>query len=378
MRFLKHCIFIVIVASILYGIACAETDSIVSAESESPVLVEMTAAPAEEVVSVLPDEAEPDVVEPEVTEESAAATAEPATTAEPVPTREPREGDITDHFPNYDTGTDADYSYQSDELRIAIKKYVNPHDPEIPEVYYVADIWMRNINSFRTGFAHGKYNSGREDGEQFAEREHAILAVNGTMNTGLVLRNGTWYKSTATADLSFFDGVMLLYEDGSMKTFNVLHNHLDLDQEQKKKAVVQAWHFGPVLLQDGKVAQQFNLKGTRHPRIMLGYYEPGHYVVVAVDGRNSKRAIGMNEYEMAELMKELGCREALNLDGGTSAMMVFMGKCISTPSGVDLDGDGKAGRELADMLLFAEYDSYGNAPELSEIEPSRLKLGDID
>ena len=385
MRFLRHCLYIVLVAGILCGIACAAVGSTASAESirdESSVFVELTSAPTEETVSVPTGEpehqaeAEPVVTEPAVTTVPAAMET-PAATMEPVPTREPREGDITDHFPNYDTGVDADYSYQSDELRIAIKKYVNPHDPEIPEVYYVADIWMRNINSFRTGFAHGKYNTGREDGEDFAEREHSILAVNGTMNTGLVLQNGIRYQTASSVNTSRFNGIMLLYEDGSMKSFNLNRGYLNLEEEQKK-GVVHGWHFGPLLLPDGQVAQKFNLNGTRHPRIMLGYYEPGHYVVVAVDGRNSKRSIGMNDYEMAQLMLELGCRDALNLDGGTSAMMVFMGKCISTPSGVDKDGDGKAGRELADMLLFAEYDSDGNAPELSEIDPSRLKLGDID
>lgn len=360
----------------LSSMACAGTGPVAAAETAAAA--EEPAATAEPEKTEEPAASEESAVtaEPEATEEPAASE-EPAVTAEPVPTREPREGDITDHFPDYDTGVDADYSYQSDELRIAIKKYVNPHDPEIPEVYYVADIWMRNINSFRTGFAHGKYNTGREDGEQFAEREHAILAVNGTMNTGLVLQNGILYKGASSTKSARFKGIMLLYEDGSMKSFNLNRGYLNLEEEQKK-GVVQGWHFGPLLLQDGAVAQKFNLNDTRHPRIILGYYEPGHYCVVAVDGRNSKRSIGMNEYEMAQLMQELGCRDALNLDGGTSAMMVFMGKCISHPSGVDKDGDGKAGRALADMLLFAEYDTDGNAPELNGIDPSRLRLGDIE
>lgn len=365
------------------GTACDKTPAAEAAPKEAPAATEaiavekLTAAPTEEPTPAPAEEpAEAPAKEPAATEKPS-PTEEPLVTAEPVPTRAPMEGDITDHFPNYDTGVDADFSYQSDELRIAIRKYVNPHDPEIPEVYYVADIWMRNINSFRTGFAYGKYNTGREDGEDFAEREHAILAVNGTMNTGLVLQNRVMYKGASTANSPRFKGIMLLYEDGSMKSFNLNHGYLDLEEEQKK-GVVHAWHFGPLLIQDGEVAQKFNLNDTRHPRIILGYYEPGHYCVVAVDGRNSKRSIGMNEYEMAQLMLELGCRDALNLDGGTSAIMVFMGKCINRPSGVDKDGDGKAGRNISDMLLFAEYDRDGNAPALAEIDSSRLKLGETE
>ncbi len=294
----------------------------------------------------------------------------PEPTVTPVPTRVPMEGDITNCFPNYDTGVDSDYSYQSDELRIAIKKYVNPHDPDIHEVYYVADIWIRNISYFRSGFGRGQFNTGREDGEKFAIREHAILAVNGSMNNGLTIHNGEQFKKQQ--NLKSFTGICILYQDGSMKTFNLKRDKFNFEKEQKK-GIVHAWQFGPTLVQNGQIAEEFPIKGTRHPRIMVGYYEPGHYVIVAVDGRNQKKAIGMNNYEMAQLMYELGCQEAMNFDGGTSAMMVFMGTCISNPSGVDTDGDGKAGRELADMLLFAEYDAEGNAPSLQEVDMNRIR-----
>ena len=300
----------------------------------------------------------------------------PVPTETPIPTRAPftMEGDITDRFPDYDTGValDADYSYQSDELRIAIKKYVNPHDPDIHETYYVADIWMKNINCFRTGFGRGQYNTGREDGEEFAVREHAILATNGTMNTGLVFHNGEQFKNVNNSMKKNRYGVFILYKDGTMKTFDIRTERLNFKKEVEK-GIIHAWQFGPLLIRNGEIAGDFPVKGTRHPRIMVGYYEPGHYVVVAVDGRNQKKAIGMNDYEMAQLMHELGCQEAMNFDGGTSAMMVFMGVCISNPSGVDTDGDGKAGRAVSDMLLFAEYDSEGNAPSLQEVDVNRIR-----
>ena len=385
MRFRKSFMMIWIAALLLCGAACAEPAASAAAEpvqeisvTEAPAEEKITAAPTEEPTAAPTEEPEAAATD-EPAKEEPSETEEPVITPEPVPTREPfsMEGDITDRFPDYDTGVDADFSYQSDELRIAIRKYVNPHDPEIPEVYYVADIWMRNINSFRTGFARGQYNTGREDGEKFAQREKAILAVNGTMNTGLVLHNRVYYKSASSNTNYRFNGIMLLYEDGSMKSFNVMRGDLNFEKE-KEKGVVQAWHFGPLLIQDGKITKKFYQNDTRHPRIILGYYEPGHYCVVAVDGRNSKRSIGMNEYEMAQLMMELGVKDALNLDGGTSAIMVFMGKCINKPSGMDMDGDGKAGRDIADMLLFAEYDREGNAPELSEIESSLIRFGEID
>ena len=349
----------------LEGTAESSLTELVSEEPTMIVIQANTIAPTDTIAPVTPEPT------PEPTEEPTPEPT-PESTETPVPTREPfsMEGDITANFPGYDTGEDADFSYQSDELRIAITRYVNPHDPDIHEVYYVADIWIKNIKYFRTGFGRGQFNTGREDGEAFATREHAILAVNGSMNNGLTIHNGQQFKKVQTP--KYIPGICILYQDGSMKVFNLKVDKFNFAQEQKK-GIVHAWQFGPALVQNGQISEEFPLKGTRHPRIMVGYYEPGHYVIVAVDGRNQKKAIGMNNYEMAQLMYELGCQEAMNFDGGTSAMMVFMGVCISNPSGVDTDGDGKAGRNLADMLLFAEYDSDGNAPSLTEVDMNRIR-----
>ncbi len=291
------------------------------------------------------------------------AEATPESTATPRPTRAPKEGDICfENFPDYDTGVDADYSYQSDELRIAIRRY---EDPEICSIYYVADIWMRNISCFRAGFGNGAFNHGNEDAESFSTREHAILAINGSYNKGLVIHDGVLKKKLDDKHT----GVMVLYRDGSMET--VRRTSFDLAAAQEK-GIVHAWQFGPMLVHDGKPSDaNYNTYATRHSRIIFGYYEPGHYVAVAVDGRR-KDAIGMNNLEMVELMTELGCKEAMNLDGGYSAIMTFMGKIVNDPPKPDSKEEEKGGRKLMDMLLFAEYDANGNAPSLDEITADRV------
>ena len=299
-------------------------------------------------------------------ETAAPATQEPAQTptpaATPFATRAPIEGDVcTDRFPDYDTGTDAEYSYQTDEIRIAIKRY---EDADFCQVYYVADVWLRNISAFRTGFGYGAFNAGHEYAEDFATREHAVLAINGSFNKGLVIHNREKVKGADNTH----EGVMFLYEDGTMQA--IRRSELNLSKEEKK-GIVHAWQFGPVLVHEGKPAEGYNVYGTRHSRIIIGYYEPGHYVAVAVDGRR-KDAVGMNNYEMVELMHSLGCQEAMNLDGGTSAIMTFMGKIINDPPGDDKDGDGKGGRNLVDMLLFAEYDANGDAPALDTIRADKF------
>ncbi|MBQ4423504.1 MAG: phosphodiester glycosidase family protein [Clostridia bacterium] len=298
-------------------------------------------------------------------------TPDPTPVPTPITTRPPMEGDVsTDRFPDHDIGGSADYSYQSDELRIAITRH---EDEDNRLVYYVADVWIRNINTFRMGIGNGKFNSGREDPEHFAQREHAIFGVSGTMNSGLVIHNGVQIKKNVEkSDIRFRSGVLIIYRDGTVKTINRAKKQTyNYNNENKTHGGV--WHalqFGPVLVQNGEIASGLK-KNERHPRIIFGYCEPGHYILVAVDGR-TKTSIGITEKEMADLMLSLGCTEAMNLDGGNSAVMLFMGKTINTPSGKDKDGDGIAGRNIVDLLMFAEYDAEGNAPDLSNVHADRF------
>jgi hypothetical protein len=60
----------------------------------------------------------------------------------------------------------------------------------------------------------------------------------------------------------------------------------------------------------------------RHPRTAVGFDESGtRAYFVVVDGRQT-HSIGMNLYELGELMAQLGADDAINLDGGGSSEMV--------------------------------------------------------
>ena len=81
------------------------------------------------------------------------------------------------------------------------------------------------------------------------------------------------------------------------------------------------------------------------PRSALGYYEPGHYCFVVVDGREKGHSVGMYLAELAQLFEDLGCTSAYNMDGGGSASLTFQGEYFSKPSEV---------RSIGDILLIAE------------------------
>ena len=76
------------------------------------------------------------------------------------------------------------------------------------------------------------------------------------------------------------------------------------------------------LLQDGKVLP--GPSEARHPRTALGLDRDARtLILVAVDGRQPGYSEGLSTRELAELMLELGCADALNLDGGGSTAMVL-------------------------------------------------------
>jgi exopolysaccharide biosynthesis protein len=67
----------------------------------------------------------------------------------------------------------------------------------------------------------------------------------------------------------------------------------------------------------------------KHPRSALGWNKDS-YFWVEVDGRQ-KESVGMTLNELAAFMVELGCEEAMNLDGGGSSTLWFEGSVRNHP-----------------------------------------------
>ena len=79
---------------------------------------------------------------------------------------------------------------------------------------------------------------------------------------------------------------------------------------------------GPLLLMNRQphplLPNAFN--DNRHPRTCLCIGPRKRLILATVDGRNAN-AQGMNLHELADLMRWLGCRDAINLDGGGSTTL---------------------------------------------------------
>jgi len=63
---------------------------------------------------------------------------------------------------------------------------------------------------------------------------------------------------------------------------------------------------------------------TRHPRTAVGMNATGDILhLIVVDGRRKGVSEGVSTHELATRMLELGCSDAINLDGGGSSIMVL-------------------------------------------------------
>jgi Phosphodiester glycosidase len=100
---------------------------------------------------------------------------------------------------------------------------------------------------------------------------------------------------------------------------------------------------GPRLLARGRVAVAASSEGfaplsapgfvaSRHPRTLAGVKSDGTVLLVTVDGRQPGWSAGVTLPEAARMMRALGARNALNLDGGGSTGMVVLGELVSRPS----------------------------------------------
>jgi exopolysaccharide biosynthesis protein len=105
------------------------------------------------------------------------------------------------------------------------------------------------------------------------------------------------------------------------------------------------------VIQDGLMDYAIS---SRKPRTAVGMLEPGHFMLVVVDGRASRYSKGMTFEELADLMASLGCELAYNLDGGASATMAFMGEHISV-----YEGSTTGQRPVPDALMFGNSELAG-------------------
>ena len=143
-------------------------------------------------------------------------------------------------------------------------------------------------------------------------RVNIVAAFNGdfyNMGTGepsgVLVMNGITVKSLASAQEKNWFAVT---ED----------NKAYIGTGTLPENTVEAIGGATMLIKDGQINVSES-DTTKNPRTAVGIKADGNVLILSANGRQEPFSSGYTYYELAEKMLELGCVDALNLDGGGSA-----------------------------------------------------------
>ena len=153
----------------------------------------------------------------------------------------------------------------------------------------------------------------------------------------LVISNGKLIRASYDRNQIPKDGYVIV---GSQKNLDKIVNakkfKLDIKLNPEWRDVNHIISGGPYLVKNGDIyvdmtAQKLGSVGGRNPRTAIGYTKDNHLIMLTADGREGA-SIGLTLMELANLMKELGCVNAMNLDGGGSTVMYINGQVVNKPA----------------------------------------------
>jgi len=160
---------------------------------------------------------------------------------------------------------------------------------------------------------------------------HSALGITGKRKADIAW---TFTDSISQWPYAFEGGPVTAQGQDSIPSLKALNN-----RHWRRWKVQTAVGGGPVLIHDGIIRVTNKEEGlfvgsekARNPRTAIGYTRDGRLIVLAIQGRTPGRAAGLTLAEEAKVLLDLGCYEALNLDGGGSTCLLVNGKETIHPS----------------------------------------------
>ena len=155
-----------------------------------------------------------------------------------------------------------------------------------------------------------------------------------------------WTYADSTISHSFASQKVVIPLKDSSSTLDLVSamrlatGHVGVSRSLRRWKMQTAVGGGPVLVQNNRVEvtnnEEMKFAGKaindKHPRTLMGYTADNKIIVMVIEGRHAGLADGATLVQAAKLMADLGCTEALNLDGGGSSCMLINGKETIMPS----------------------------------------------
>ena len=283
----------------------------------------------------------------------------------------------------YENEKDGLWLYASQTLRIEINLRHGKNSKNEALRWFEAQIYTRDADELFHLYPYDEEHYTRYGdrykalADKIAVQHHLVFAINSDYfiyrierdheesydyPIGVIVRNGkvlyerprqllrSGEESTVYPPLD----VMALYPDGSVS----LHRNSEFTRKQISASDLLAagatdtLAFGPILVENGETSPRSTEFGsTPNPRTAFGMVEPGYYIAVMVESRTqstnpSDPSYGESCVWLGIKMAELGCESAINLDGGATSTMLFMGKQINKSGNYGSDITNRTQNEL--------------------------------
>ena len=254
--------------------------------------------------------------------------------------------DETGGIPPYDWGYTGEDSYEDDSISVKIEygRYLNTD-------WTAVKIKLANASQLRTLTA-GPYGSKQEvRGAALAKRVKSVVAIGGDFyiyhGDGYIVRQNNFYRSNPNGkqDVLIIDkegdlDVLIRPDKKAMKEYEDLY----------KDRIVNAFTFGPALIKEGRKNEGMLLTKNElclAQRIALCQTGRLEYLVVYSEGPQDKNSVGLDIPQFSDLVTSFpGVITAYNLDGGSSATIVFRDEKINGPT-------SQRSRSIGDIIYFA-------------------------
>ncbi|AYB43827.1 phosphodiester glycosidase family protein [Paenibacillus lautus] len=173
-----------------------------------------------------------------------------------------------------------------------------------------------------------------EDLRSIAKRSNAVVAINGTFFDaytsgaykapyGYLVSKGNIFHKASGDNRTIFT-----YDSNNLAT---MMPGLDFNSVYETGLMEGALQAGPRLLTNGKVTLDVKKEGFKDPKILTGGgarsalgITKDHKLILLTTG-------GATIPQLAEIMKQAGAYQAMNLDGGASSGLYYNGSYLTTP-----------------------------------------------
>ena len=216
---------------------------------------------------------------------------------------------------------------------------------------WIVDIRIGDASQLRTAAAESFDTNTTAQAVDIARRVNAVAAFNGDyvtrLNEGFILRQGQMFRDK----LKGRRDVLLIDEDGDFHVFTAPKKG-DLSDTVDGKKVINAFYFGPILVENGEIPKKMTNFTYLEPdkfytRLAICQIGPLHYkMILTTNNQDSNRTSGLKIRDFAQLCRDEGAQTAFNLDGGFSTTLYFHQERINSQENVNF-------REVPDIIYFA-------------------------